>query len=316
MEVRECGLSLVYEGGCTERANKIMNASLTVVSCAVQEAAVDGLFELLDADAFTPTAWFDAEKKECRVDVFLEDATQAGSVQAALIQAGQALGLSLSPTLGSLARSDWAESWKRFFHVEKISDRVVVRPSWEAYEAKPGECVIQLDPGLSFGTGKHATTQACLRFLDRLAAEDIHRTVLDMGCGSGILAIGAKLLGFSDVRGFDNDPDCIRIAAENAEINGVAIPFFLDDLSHAYPAAELAVANILAPVLIQFAEQVAGSIAAGPQARLVVSGILDEQYAAVRGAYEEQGLQEIDSLLIENWRSGLFRRALCPREKR
>lgn len=285
-----------------------MSDALTVVSCAVPEAAVDGLFELLDADAFTPTSWFDVEAKTCRIDVFLEDAAQADGVERALVEAGRLAGLSLQPERSTLSRSDWAESWKRFFHVEKISERVVVRPSWEPYEAKPGERVIKLDPGLSFGTGKHATTQACLRFLDRLAAEDAGRSVLDMGCGSGILAIGAKLLGFADVRGFDNDPDCIQVSDENAGFNGVAIPFALDDLSHAHPAADVVVANILAPVLIQFAAQVAGSLAAGPQARLVVSGILDEQYAAVRAAYEAQGLAEVESLLIENWRSGLFRR--------
>ncbi|MDD4016584.1 MAG: 50S ribosomal protein L11 methyltransferase [Kiritimatiellae bacterium] len=285
-----------------------MNDSLAVVSCAVPEAAVDGLFEVIDAERFTPTAWFDVEKQACRVDVFLEDASLAESVKGALVEAGALLGLSLSPTFGTLARSDWSESWKRFFHVEKISPRVVVRPSWEAYDAQPGERVITLDPGLSFGTGKHATTQACLKFLDALAAEDPQRSVLDMGCGSGILAIGAKLLGFVAVRGFDNDTDCIQVSNENAAINGVEVPFFLDDLSHPHEAADVVVANILAPVLIQFAAQVAGSAAPGPQARLVVSGILDEQYAAVRAAYEAQGLVEVESLLIENWRSGLFRR--------
>ena len=285
-----------------------MNDVLTVVSCAVPEAAVDGLFEVIDAELFTPTAWFDVEKQACRVDVFLEGASQAADVRMALIQAGETVGLSLRPTVGTVARSDWAESWKRFFHVEKISPRMVVRPSWEAYQAKPGERVITLDPGLSFGTGKHATTQACLRFLDALAAENPQRSVLDMGCGSGILAIGAKLLGFMDVRGFDNDPDCIRVSCENAAVNGVSMPFLLDDLSHPHDPADIVVANILAPVLIQFAVQVAGSVAPVPQARLIVSGILDEQYAAVRAAYEAQGLVEVESLLIENWRSGLFRR--------
>lgn len=286
-----------------------MSDELTVVSCVVPEAAVDGLFELIDGDSFTPTAWFDVEKRACRIDVFLESADQAGAVIQALAQAGALQGLALSPTLGKLARSDWAESWKRFFHVEKISPRVVVRPSWEAYEARPGECVIQLDPGLSFGTGKHATTQACLRFLDALASDDPQRSVLDMGCGSGILAIGAKLLGFSEVSGFDNDPDCIGVSNENAEANGVSIPFALDDLSHAHAPAGVVVANILAPVLIQFAPQVAGSVAEGGRSRLVLSGILDEQYAAVRTAYEAQGFEEAESLLIENWRSGLFRRS-------
>jgi ribosomal protein L11 methyltransferase len=282
---------------------------LTVVSCAVPEAAVDALFELLDPDLFTPTSWLDVETHACRVDVFLEDAGRAAAVQTALTQAGEVLGLKLTPTLGTLARSDWAESWKRFFHVEKISDRIVVRPSWEPYAPRPEERVIVLDPGLSFGTGKHATTQACLRFLDRLAAEDADRAVLDMGCGSGILAIGAALLGFRDVRGFDNDPDCVRISGENAALNGVSPAFALDDLSHPYPATDVVVANILAPVLIQFAPQVAASVGRSKTARLIVSGILDEQYAGVRAAYEAQGLKERATILIENWRSGLFARA-------
>ncbi len=285
-----------------------MDETLTVVSCAVPEASVDGLFELLDADLFTPTAWFDVETKVSRVDVFLEDASRADEVRGALVEAGALAGLDLKPELSTLARSDWAESWKRFFHVEKVSERVVVRPSWEPYDAKPGERVITLDPGLSFGTGKHATTQTCLRFLDALAAEDAQRSVLDMGCGSGILAIGARLLGFADVRGFDNDPDCIAVSNENAGANRVSIPFALDDLSHPHPAADVVVANILAPVLIRFAREIAGSVTAGPQARLVVSGILDEQYAAVRAAFEAQGFAEAESLLLDIWRSGLFRR--------
>lgn len=283
-------------------------SDLTVVSCAVPEGAVDGLFEVIDAERFTPTSWFDVESRACRIDVFLEEPSQAEDVRRSLREAGALVGLDLSPTVGTLARCDWAESWKRFFHVERISDRVVVRPSWEEYAAQPGECVIQLDPGLSFGTGKHATTQACLRFLDRLAAEDGKRAVLDMGCGSGILAVGAKLLGFVDVRGFDNDPDCVRISRENAAANGVSIPFSLDDLSHPHAATDIAVANILAPVLIDYAPQVAASVAPGPRSRLVLSGILDEQYTAVRDAYRAQGLTEVGTILVENWRSGLFAR--------
>ena len=286
-----------------------MTASTDPVSCVsatLPPEAAGALFEIIDSDGFTPTFWHDVESGVCRVSLFPDEPDGVGRAQAALLAAAALLGVTVEPAITSVAPADWAESWKRFFHVEKISDRVVVRPSWETYTAQPGERVITLDPGLSFGTGKHATTQACLRFLDRLAAEDVRRSVLDMGCGSGILAIGAKLLGFGDVRGFDNDPDCMRVSAENAALNGVSIPFALDDLAHAHPPADIVVANILAPVLIQFAPQVAASLAAGPRARLVVSGILDEQYAAVRTAYEAQGLRQLDTLLIENWRSGLF----------
>ncbi|MBP7637892.1 MAG: 50S ribosomal protein L11 methyltransferase [Kiritimatiellae bacterium] len=286
-----------------------MTASTDPVSCVtatLPPETAGALFEIIDSDGFTPTSWHDVESGVCRVSLFPDEPGGVARAQAALLAAAALLGVTVEPAVTAVTQADWAESWKRFFHVEKISDRVVVRPSWEPYTAQPGERVITLDPGLSFGTGKHATTQACLRFLDRLAAEDVRRSVLDMGCGSGILAIGARLLGFADVRGFDNDPDCMRVSEENAALNGVSIPFALDDLSHAHVPADIVVANILAPVLIQFAPQVAASLAAGPRARLVVSGILDEQYAAVRAAYEVQGLRQLDTLLIENWRSGLF----------
>ena len=285
---------------------KHSNDSVYCVTATLPPETAGALFEIIDSDGFTPTSWHDVESGVCRVSLFPDEPGGVARAQAALLAAAVLLGVTVEPAVCSVAQADWAESWKRFFHVEKISDRVVVRPSWEPYTAQPGERVITLDPGLSFGTGKHATTQACLRFLDRLAAEDVRRSVLDMGCGSGILAIGARLLGFADVRGFDNDPDCMRVSEENAALNGVSIPFALDDLSHAHVPADIVVANILAPVLIQFAPQVAASLAAGPRARLVVSGILDEQYAAVRAAYEVQGLRQLDTLLIENWRSGLF----------
>ncbi len=244
----------------------------------------------------------------CRVDLFPDDPSGLEQARAALLAAAALLGVAVTPDVATIAKADWAESWKRFFHVEKVSERVVVRPSWEPYEAGPGERVITLDPGLSFGTGKHATTQACLRFLDELAAEDAARSVLDMGCGSGILAIGARLLGFADVRGFDNDPDCLGVAEENAAANGVSIPFETDDLSHAHAPADVVVANILAPVLVRFAEQIAASVAPGGQARLILSGILDGQYADVRAAFEARGFVEVRSLLLGEWRSGLLRR--------
>ena len=281
---------------------------LTVVSCGIAPEQVDCLFELLDADDFTPTSWYDLEKNVSRIDVFLEDAAQAPAVCKALTDAAVLMGIELKPEISTMAKSDWAESWKRFFHVEKISEHLVVRPSWESYAAQPGEKVITLDPGMSFGTGKHETTQACLRFLDRLASENSARRVIDMGCGSGILAIAAKLLGFCGVEAFDNDPDCIQVTMENAAANGVEFPVTVDDLTHPHPPAGVVVANILAPILIEFAANVSASVAVGNDSRLILSGILDEQYAAVRSAYEAQGMRELDSILIKNWRSGLFAR--------
>ncbi|MGE3856588.1 MAG: 50S ribosomal protein L11 methyltransferase [Dehalococcoidia bacterium] len=114
----------------------------------------------------------------------------------------------------------WAEEWKRFYHVQHIGPRLVVRPSWEPYEPQPGEVVVELDPGTAFGTGQHETTRLCLVAIE--AEQHGPVDVLDVGTGSGILAIAGALLGARRVRAIDNDPETIAIARENAAMNGVA----------------------------------------------------------------------------------------------
>jgi len=286
---------------------------INVLACEIDSTLVDNLFELVDASLFTPTSRFDVESGSCYVEVFFEDLNQADEIRSALAGAAELMGIALTFNLSEMAESDWAESWKRFFHVEHLSARVVVCPTWEEYTPQPGECVISLDPGMSFGTGKHATTKGCLMLLDQLAAEDADRDFLDMGCGSGILSIGAHLLGFQNVRGFDNDPDCVRISQENAQLNDLELPFYLADLENPHPKAAVVTANILASVLIQFAPSVAASVADGPGSRLVLSGILDTQYNRVKESFEKLGFVELRNLLIEEWRSGVFGHTDCKK---
>lgn len=278
---------------------------VTVVSATLPSAeAADTLLELLDADAFTPTVWEDVETQAARLDVFLEDAAAAPGVAQAVRAAAAIAGFEVSPTVEALPAADWAEAWKRFFHVERVSPRIVIRPSWEAYAAAPGEAVLTLDPGMSFGTGKHPTTRACLQLLDALAAGDLSRPVLDMGCGSGILAIAARKLGFTHVRGFDYDPDAVAVARANAAANGLDIPFEARDLASNLDQGALVLANILGPVLIEHAAEVACAVL--PGGALVASGILEALYPDVRAAFEAYGLREARSILIGEWRTGLF----------
>lgn len=266
----------------------------------------DTLLELVDCEGFAPAVWHDVESGLCRLTLYPDSAESASAVLAALCGGARLLGLELEFERTAIKREEWAESWKRFFKVTRVSRRIVVRPSWEEYQVQGDERVITLDPGLSFGTGRHATTQSCLQFLDRLAWEDSARQVLDMGCGSGILAIGAALLGFNSVRGFDNDPAAIAVAHENAALNGVKAEFVLADIAQPQPPVEVVVANILAPVLIRYAPQVVEALQCTVGARLVLSGILADQYDAVRECYEALGLVEQESLLLEEWRSGMF----------
>ena len=187
-----------------------------------------------------------------------------------------------------------------------ISPRLVVRPPWEAVTPAPGQKVLTLDPGIAFGTGQHPTTRACLDAIDALAVEGTDRSFLDVGCGSGILSIAAALEGFRDVHGFDNDPDAVRNANENAEANGLGALFSDGDLSVPGTAApaDVVAANVLAPVLVRFAREVGALV--NPGGRLILSGILDEQYDEVRAAYAALGFTELSNRLIGEWRTGLF----------
>ena len=279
---------------------------ITVVSAEVPQAAAQPLADWLAEQEVFASTWEDREGGPSRVEIFLEDPSGAEEAAASIVTAGRAVGLELKPTIGTLKAEDWSESWKRFFTVVHVSPHLVVRPPWEDYAPAPGEQVLVLDPGMSFGTGKHATTQACMGFLDELAQADPHRDVLDVGCGSGILSIAAAKLGFDSVRGIDNDEDAVRIAGENAAANGVKAVFRTQDLAVCDLQASVVVANVLAPVLIQFAGPVSRCVRRVPGNALILSGILESQYDEVRDAYAALGFRERKSILIGEWKSGLF----------
>lgn len=284
-----------------------MKASdITVVSAEVPQAAAQPLADWLAEQEIFASTWEDREGGPSRVEIFLEDPAGADDAAASIVTAGRAVGLELTPTIGTLKAEDWSESWKRFFTVVHVSPHLVVRPPWEEYAPAQGERVLVLDPGMSFGTGKHATTQACMGFLDELAQADPHRDVLDVGCGSGILSIAAAKLGFDNVRGIDNDEDAVRIAGENAAANDVEAAFQTQDLAVCDLQATVVVANVLAPVLIQFAESIARCVRRVPGNALILSGILETQYDDVRDAYAALGFRERKNILIGEWKSGVF----------
>jgi ribosomal protein L11 methyltransferase len=281
---------------------------MTVVSCSVDERYVNPLFEVFDGGDFVVTAYRDVEETSATMQIFVPDPADAPRAAEALVSAGRIVGLELAPATGTIPDEDWKLSYRKHFKVEVISPRLVVRPPWEAVAPAPGQKVLTLDPGIAFGTGQHPTTRACLDAIDALAAENADRTFLDVGCGSGILSIAAALEGFRDVRGFDNDPDAVRNANENAEANGLGALFSDGDLSVPGTAApaDVVAANVLAPVLVRFAREVGALV--NPGGRLILSGILDEQYAEVRDAYAALGFTEISNRLIGEWRTGLFAR--------
>ena len=176
----------------------------------------------------------------------------------------------------AVADEDWAETWKEFFHTEKIGARTVIKPTWEEYEAKAGEIVVELDPGAAFGTGQHATTSLCIRALEDLVRPGM--TVFDVGTGSGVLSIVAAKLGAKRVEAVDFDPVAVRVARENVRQNGaedVVRTERSDLLKSVAGEADLIIANIIADIIVRLFGEVEGSLAAG--GTMLLSGIIEDR---------------------------------------
>jgi ribosomal protein L11 methyltransferase len=181
---------------------------------------------------------------------------------------------------------DWAEAWKAHFHPLPIGKRLVVSPSWSRYEPQPGQVVVELDPGMAFGTGAHPTTQLCLVALEEIIQGG--ETVLDWGTGSGLLAIAALKLGAAEVIAGDVDPNAVRIARENARRNGVeerAEWVVGERPTCLYLSADVTVCNILANIILMLSNDLAA--VTRPGGRLIASGIIDTRREEV-----EKGLQK------------------------
>ncbi|MCM5703343.1 50S ribosomal protein L11 methyltransferase [Larsenimonas salina] len=186
---------------------------------------------------------------------------------------------------------DWNRAWMDNFHPMQMGSRLWIVPSW--HEAPDPEAVnLLLDPGLAFGTGTHPTTALCMRWLDSLATQNrlANQHVLDVGCGSGILAIAALKLGAAHAVGTDIDPQALQASRDNAQRNQIEDDRFELHYPEHAPSAHypIVIANILAAPLIELAPQIAGSVA--PGGLIALSGILAHQADSVMSAYEAQGL--------------------------
>ncbi len=209
-----------------------------------------------------------------------------------------------------IADEDWNKKWKSFFQPLKLSERIVIKPSWKDYHRLKGEIIVELDPGMAFGTGTHPSTSMCVKALDelerRLAPEGGLR-LLDVGTGSGILAIAAAKLGFTGIVGIDVDQVAVRVAQKNAELNGIADTVSLSntplkDLEGEFPVV---VANILPHVLIYLKEHLLARLA--PGGLLILSGIITEKAAEVRDAFTSD-VQFCRELQGEQWSCLVFQK--------
>lgn len=241
-------------------------------------------------------------------------------------------------TITKIRHEDWAESWKRHFRPIEIefknrrgelceplilsgksgrrgtppSERksLLIKPSWSKKQPRNHQAVVVLDPGLSFGTGQHPTTAFCLRELVRCGKFETPRSFLDIGTGSGILAIAAAKLGYLPVHALDYDPEAVRVARANARANGVQekLRISLEDVAKLpiRPARQydLICANLISPLLISERRRIVAQLK--PAGMLVLAGILKPEFSRVRRSFSELGLKLAATETRNEWRSGSF----------
>lgn len=236
-------------------------------------------------------------------------------------------GLDVSPGRIAIRRvpaRDWSESWKRHFRPIEIGQTLLVQPTWSRRKPKQGQQLVLLDPGLSFGTGQHATTRYCLEQVAALRVSGTEQSLLDAGTGSGILAIAAASLGYAPVSAFDYDAEAVRIAGENCRLNGVSdrVKPVTADLTRlrsgdlrvaSRPESkqrgegrfDVICANLISDLLIAERDRLLSRLK--PDGALVVAGILATQFPEVEEAMKRSGLRRQGAKTEGEWRSGWFR---------
>lgn len=291
--------------------------ALTVTTAPEAEDAVAEL--LLRTTSESPITTFDRIRGISRVVAYMKDAGFLTAVRRRELRAGlraiQDCGLDIGAARISWARVkaiDWKESWKRHFQPISVGRTLLVRPSWSRKKPGKGQKELVLDPGLSFGTGQHPTTGFCLKEIVRLRPRSGSAALLDVGTGSGILALAAAKVGFAPVRAFDFDPEAVAVARQNAIDNGLedAVALSRLDVARLSKAPRrvysVVCANLTSDLLLRHAEALVAQVA--DTGILVLAGILAEEFAHVRDALGQMGWKLLRSERRREWCSGSFRR--------
>lgn len=211
------------------------------------------------------------------------------------------------PVFRQIPDQDWTATWKEHIPVLHLGRRVVIKPSWRSYEPRANDIVLEMDPGMAFGTGLHPTTRLCVVVLEGLVRPGMH--ILDVGTGTGILAMVAARLGAEEALAIDNDENAVIVARRNVQANGLSerVTLCYGSLADVKETYDVVVVNILAPVIINMAR--AGlAERLRPDGSLVVSGILEAQVDSVAGALHEQSLQVVEQRQQEEWVALIARR--------
>lgn len=303
------------------------NKQLWRISVATSLEAGDAVAELLGTIfACSASSYFDAERQTSVVSVYSFGnrflSRKARKEICAGLKRIKNCGLKIGSDkikITKMRREDWAESWKRHFKPISIGHSLIVKPSWSKRRPRKNQAIVILDPGLSFGTGQHPTTEFCLQKIVRSVGAarqksgcgcDAAKSFLDIGTGSGILAIAAAKLGFKPVHAIDFDPEAVRVARSNAKANGVLrkIKIVHGDVTKLSTKLtgrfDLVCANLTSDLLIAERKRIAAQLK--PGGVLVLAGILKSEFSKAQKQYVSLGLKLISNRSKKEWSSGSF----------
>lgn len=295
--------------------------SVYQLSVVAAPEAEDAVAELLAAVFARATATYvDLIKKLAIVSTYLEKSHKPTRKQMTALREGlkgvNECGLDVGAGevhLKLLKGADWMESWKKHFVPIDIGGRLLIKPGWEKKKARKGQHEIVLDPGISFGTGHHPTTLFCLKQIVEQRRDGEKQSLIDIGCGSGILGIAAAKVGYTSIVCFDYNADSIRSARENCALNQVAdrVRPTCKDLTKLPKETarkyDLVCANLIYDMLIAERERIANRLK--PDGLLALAGILETQFPKVNRAFKEIGFKLVASEVSGEWKSGSFRRS-------
>jgi len=297
--------------------NHAGNRELWRVAAEINADAEDAVSELIESHfGYPPSIYVDVETGRITATIFVKSPPARRDLTVIIREAfARMREFGLDPGTGRLSitrvrKQDWAESWKRHFKPFTVGPQLLVKPSWSKRKAIPGQRTVVIDPGLSFGTGQHPTTRFCLEQLATARIPSVCQPFLDIGTGSGILAISAAKLGYWPVHAFDFDPAAVRVAKENARKNRVKLHLTRGDITKMRRNAakyDVVCANLTADLLENCAANVASLVK--PSGRLILAGILRTQIFSVRKCFELRGFLARKSHAEGEWESLLLHRA-------
>ncbi len=283
----------------------MINNGLMIEDYSDVDGVLDGVYgDLIDESLLN------ADRTRSAVSIFVPESASPAETELMLRERLNTLGVEAEVSHSSVCEEDWAESWKKYFKPIRTGNRIVIVPVWEKFEPAENDVVVLMDPGMAFGTGTHETTRLCAALLEDYVTEGCR--MIDVGCGSGILAICASKLGADYCFACDIDPYAIKVAKENVALNGggnitCEVSDLVKEVDPAGANFDVAAVNIVADVIIRLAPDIGRFLK--DDATLIVSGIICERAEETLAALSAAGFTPVSEKRENGWYAAALKKA-------